>query len=246
MRIHKQKFVQALLPWLITLVARLWFGTVRVKVIDREIFDRYFTNNRDTGHVVAGTWHRNAIFFFYHFRTLKNAGVMISSSKDGDIATGVARRFGYDVVRGSSSKGGRTALLNMVTYMKTSREPRICGTPVDGPRGPARKMKKGMLILAKDAGAFFVPMACSGRRVFTFHKAWDKTILPRPFSTMVLTFGTPRKIDPDISEQELELLRQEVEAEIDVITDRADRISGYADTPEFAAAAAQAPGPSEK
>ncbi|MFZ5563475.1 MAG: lysophospholipid acyltransferase family protein [Thermodesulfobacteriota bacterium] len=228
-----------ILPGLITLVARLWFGTVRVRVADKAVFDRYFTNHRDTGHVVAGTWHRNAIFFFYYFRKLKNAGIMISSSKDGDIAAGVARRFGYNVVRGSSSKGGRTALENMVRYMRESPAQTICGTPVDGPRGPARKMKKGMLVLARDAGAWFVPMACSGSRVFTFFKSWDKTILPRPFSTMVLTFGTPRKIDPGLSDQGLEALRQEVEAEIDDITDRADRISGYADTPAFAAAATE-------
>ncbi|ABW68805.1 lysophospholipid acyltransferase family protein [Desulfosudis oleivorans] len=237
MRIHRQKIIAALIPWLVTFLARLWFGTVRVRIADKDVFDHYFTNGRDTGHVVAGAWHRNAIFFFYYFRKLKNAGIMISSSKGGDIAAGIARRFGYDVVRGSSSQGGRTALLNMVSYMKTSPVQMICGTPVDGPRGPGRKMKKGMLILARDAGAFFVPMACSGKRVFTLHKAWDKTILPKPFATMVLTFGTPIKIDPDISEADLELLRQKAETELDAITDRADHLSGYADTADFAAAA---------
>ncbi|MDY6830383.1 MAG: DUF374 domain-containing protein [Thermodesulfobacteriota bacterium] len=80
----------------------------------------------------------NAIFFFYYFRKLKNAGIMISSSKDGDIAAGVARRFGYGVVRGSSFQGGRTALLNMVSYMSTRPVQMICGAPVDGPRGPGR------------------------------------------------------------------------------------------------------------
>lgn len=227
MRIHKQKIMQAVLPWLITTLVRLWFGTVRVKVIDKEIFNQYFTNERQTGNVVAGAWHRNAVFFFYYFRKMKNACIMVSSSKDGDLVTGIARRFGYDVIRGSSSKGGRSALVNMVDYMKGNAESSICGTPVDGPRGPARQMKRGMLVLARDAGAYFVPMACSGSRVITFHKAWDKTIIPQPFSKMVLTFGTPIRIPEDISDEDLELVRQAAEKDLDAITDRADQITGY-------------------
>ena len=79
MRIHRQKVVAALIPWLIMFLARLWFGTVRVRIADKDVFDLYFTNGRDTGHVVAGAWHRNAIFFFYYFRKLQNSGIMISS-----------------------------------------------------------------------------------------------------------------------------------------------------------------------
>ena len=239
MRIHKQKLMLAVLPWLVTNLVRLWFGTVRVKVIDRDIFDRYFTNNQETGHVVAGAWHRNAIFFFYYFRKLKNACIMVSSSKDGDFVSGVARRFGYDVIRGSSSRGGRSALLNMVEYLREKSEPAICGTPVDGPRGPARQMKKGMLVLARDAGAWFVPMACSGSRVITFHKAWDKTIIPLPFSKMVLTFGTPIRIAEEATADELEQIRKAAEKDLDAITDRADAITGYGSNPPPASCASK-------
>ena len=224
--VHKIKTTQVLLARLVTWIAKLWFGTVRVKVVDRETYDRYFTNERTTGNVVAGAWHRNAIFFFYHFRKLKNSCVLISRSKDGDFTAKVAEFFGYDVIRGSSSKGGQEALKEMVDYM--GREPaKICGTPVDGPRGPARIMKKGMMVLAMETESWFIPMACSGSRVITFHKAWDKTILPKPFSTMFLTFGTPVKIPKDISKEALEQLRAEKENELNRITDRADQISGY-------------------
>ena len=105
---------------------------------------------------------------------------------------------------------------------------KICGTPVDGPRGPARTMKKGMLALAMQTDSWFIPMACSGSRVITFHKAWDKTIIPKPFSKMYLTFGTPIKIPMGISPEDLEKIRAEKEAELDRITDRADHIAGYA------------------
>lgn len=208
--------------WLV----RLWFATVRVEIVNREVFDNYFRDDRDTGNVVAGAWHRNAIFFFYYFRRLKNAAIMVSRSKDGDYAAGVGKSFGYDSIRGSSSQGGGEALTGMIEYMR-SHTPAICGTAVDGPRGPARKLKKGMLVLASQAEAYFIPMACSGNRVITFSKAWDKTILPKPFSKMFLTFGTPVKLPPDISEEDLETVRTNIEKELNAITDQADQLSGY-------------------
>lgn len=224
--VHKLKWSLAILARVLTWIVKLWFGTVRVEVIDKEIYEQYFTDSRTTGNVVAGAWHRNAIFFFYHFKKLNNACTLISRSKDGDFTARVAEIFGYDVIRGSSSRGGREALEEMVDYMK--QEPaKICGTPMDGPRGPARVMKKGMLVLAMQTGSWFVPMACSGSRVITFHKAWDKTIIPKPFSKMYLAFGTPIKIPEDISKESLEEIRKEKEDELNRITDRVDRIAGY-------------------
>jgi lysophospholipid acyltransferase (LPLAT)-like uncharacterized protein len=98
---------------------------------------------------------------------------------------------------------------------------------MDGPRGPARVMKKGMLVLALETGSWFIPMACSGSRVITFHKAWDKTIIPKPFSTMYLAFGTPIKIPKASSKEEIERIRTDKENELNQITDRVDQISGY-------------------
>lgn len=228
--VHKIKWTMAILARLVTWIVRLWFGTVRVKVVDQDIYDQYFTNSRTTGNVVAGAWHRNAIFFFYHFRKLNNACTLISRSKDGDFTARVAELFGYDVIRGSSSRGGHEALLEMTDYMNA--EPaKICGTPMDGPRGPARIMKKGMLVLAMETDSWFIPMACSGSRVITFHKAWDRTIIPKPFSTMYLSFGTPIKIPKNTSKEEIERIRTDKENELNQITDRVDQISGYDVTP---------------
>lgn len=225
--IHKIKWSMAILARLLTWIVKIWFGTVRVEIVDKEVYEQYFTNTRTTGNVVAGAWHRNAIFFFYYFRKLKNSCVLISRSKDGDFTARVAQLFDYDVIRGSSSKGGREALTEMVDYMR-QQPAKICGTPVDGPRGPARVMKKGMLALAMQTDSWFIPMACSGSRVITLHKAWDKTIIPKPFSKMYLTFGTPIKIPEGISSEDLEKIRAEKEVELSRITDRADQISGYA------------------
>jgi lysophospholipid acyltransferase (LPLAT)-like uncharacterized protein len=215
-----------LVSWLLTAVVRLWFGTVRVELLNRERFEA-FARDPATGNIVAGVWHRNAIFLFYYFRTLGPRAVMISRSKDGEIVARVARRFGYATMRGSSSRGGTRALQQMIAYMRETHEKRLCGTPVDGPRGPARVMKKGMLAVARQAGAWFVPVACSGTRMMTFRKAWDKTVIPLPFSRMVIAIGEPLRVPADVDETEMENLRRRAEDALNAITDHLDRICGY-------------------
>ncbi len=222
----KKKLKLEILSMLVTGMARLWFGTVRVKIVNPEVYDRYFKDPQ-TGNVVAGSWHRHAIFMFYFFRKLGPRGIMISRSMDGELTARIARRLGYTPIRGSSSKGGSAALQEMTAYLGEKNEKRLCGTPVDGPRGPARKMKKGMLVLAKNSGSWFIPMACSGTRMLTFARAWDKTIIPKPFSKMVLAFGDPVRIPKDIEDDAFENLREEMEIELDALTDEVDRMCGY-------------------
>ncbi len=216
-----------LLSLLASLFIRLWFGTVRVKIINKRIYEEYFLNNRNKGNIVVASWHRHAIFLFYFFRKIKNGVAMVSRSKDGELVARVGKRFGYDSVRGSSSKGGGEALLAMINYMNKDGDPKFCGTAVDGPRGPARVLKKGMLVLAKETGSYFIPMACSGTKVITFHKAWDKTIIPYPFSTVVMEFHDPFIIPKDISEEDLENLRVRTEKIFNELTDNVDKIAGY-------------------
>ncbi len=214
------------ISWALTSVVRLWFGTVRVEVLNQERFEKY-ARDPETGNIVAGIWHRNALFLCYFLRTLGPRGIMISRSKDGDVIAEIARRFGYTTIRGSSSKGGARALHQMIAYMKNTDEKRLCGTPVDGPRGPARSMKNGMLAVAKGAGVLFVPIACSGTRVLTLHKSWDKTIIPLPFSKMIIDFGEPLEIPSDATKAEMEALRLRAEQVLNDMTDHLDRICGY-------------------
>jgi hypothetical protein len=213
--------------WLASWLVRLWFGTVRVEIINRKVYDEYILNNKNKGNIVVASWHRHAVFFFYFFRNIKNGVGMVSRSKDGEIVARVGKSFGYDFVRGSSSKGGGEALLAMIDYMNKGGVMRFCGTAVDGPRGPTRILKKGMLVLAKETGANFIPIACSGTKVITFNKAWDKTIIPYPFSKIVMEFAAPLIIPKDISEEELENLRVKTEKTLNELTDNVDRIAGY-------------------
>jgi lysophospholipid acyltransferase (LPLAT)-like uncharacterized protein len=223
----KQRTKALTLSLIATWLARLWFATVRVTIVNREVFDRHFRQTGMPHHVVGASWHRHAIFLFYFFRNLGDRLIMISRSHDGEIAARAAKRFGYTPVRGSSSKGGGEALQQMIAIMNNGRKAYLCGTAVDGPRGPARQMKKGMLAVARQTGALFVPMACSGDRLITFPKAWDRTIIPKPFSRMTIAFGEPETIPSDLSDHALESLRRKLEDDLNRLTDKVDRMCGY-------------------
>jgi lysophospholipid acyltransferase (LPLAT)-like uncharacterized protein len=208
-------------------VARIWFGSVRFNILNREVYDQFIAKTPRKNNAVVATWHRHVIPTYFFFRSVEDLLIMGSRSRDGEFATRLGRRFGLQFTRGSSSHGGHDALGEMIEYMKAGTHGRICSTPVDGPQGPARKLKKGMLVLAKETGAFFIPMACSGKGTITFSKAWDQTIFPLPFSEMFLDFHPPFKIPSNLSESELEEWRVKVEHILNQLTDRVDRIAGY-------------------
>ena len=223
----KQRAKAAAISFLAAWLARLWFATVRVSIVNRDVYDRHFRQTGIPHHVVGASWHRNAIFLFYFFRNLGDRLIMISRSLDGEITAGVAKRFGYTPVRGSSSRGGGEALRQMIDVMNSGQKKYLCGTAVDGPRGPARKLKKGMVAVARQTGALFVPMACSGNRLITFPKAWDRTIIPKPFSRMTVAFGEPVAIPAEIHPSDLERLCRKLEDDLNRLTDRVDRKCGY-------------------
>jgi len=222
----KDKFKLEISAFLITLLAKIWFGTVRVEILNQEVYEKHFKGTRSR-HVIAGSWHRHSVFLFYFFRNLGSRAIMISRSMDGELTARIASRLGYTPIRGSSSKGGGKALHAMMDFLNNNSEKRLCGTPVDGPRGPNRKMKRGMLALAKETGGVFIPMACSGNRVITLKKTWDKTILPKPFSRVVVDFDEPVFIPKDVTDEEFERIRQDLEIKLDQLTDKVDRICGY-------------------
>jgi lysophospholipid acyltransferase (LPLAT)-like uncharacterized protein len=215
-----------ILPPVLYWILRLWFGTVRVKVLNPDVYENYFKGDKPIK-VVGGAWHRHVLIVFYHFHWVTNGLIMVSRSRDGELLAGVARRLGYDTVRGSSSKGGRDALSALIEYMNQDQERRFCGTAVDGPQGPPRVLKKGMLAAAKLTDAWFIPIACSGTRVITFRKAWDRTILPLPFSQLIIDFGQPFKVDPSITDEDLERLRIDTERILNDLTDHVDQAAGY-------------------
>jgi lysophospholipid acyltransferase (LPLAT)-like uncharacterized protein len=201
---------------------RLWFGTCRVRIKGGRWYDRYIAG---PDKVVGATWHRGAIFLVWFFRRQRPM-IMFSRSRDGDLFAAFAARLGVVPVRGSSSRGGREALVQMAHFLKRPG-PQKAATVLDGPRGPRYLAKKGMILLAMEAGVPLLPIMVSARPAFTLEKAWDKTMIPLPFSRVTVSFREPWQIPADLSEAKLEALRQEVERTLNHMMAELDRETGY-------------------
>ncbi len=202
-------------------LARVWFGTCRVSVINQRVYEEYVLSDTP---VVVGTWHRAAIYFLYffgHFRPM----IMISRSKDGEILSQYAAGFGVIPARGSSSKGGRAALELMRHHLTSGGK--ACATVLDGPRGPAYMAKKGMIVLSKLTGAPFIPVIWSANRTLTLRDSWDKMILPLPWSRVCIAFGDPIHIAVNTTKEEMERYRQLVEERLNTMMVEVDRRCGY-------------------
>lgn len=120
--------------------------------------------------------------------------MMVSRSRDGELATAMTRGFGATIVRASSSKGGAVGLLEMRRLLSSAArgEPPVLGLHIlDGPRGPRHKTKPGIVTLARHTNALIFPLVLGLSRRIVFRRAWDRQRIALPFGRCVYRFGTP-------------------------------------------------------
>ena len=170
--------------------SRVYSWTFRLKVENEKEWIDYLENG---GSVLLCIWHQQFFSAIRHFQNYKvfNPSIMISQSSDGEIVAGVAERTGWNTVRGSSSRDGREALKKMIANLK---ELKLAAHIVDGPRGPLGNVKAGVIRLAHATDAAIVPFSVSAEKVWSFN-SWDKFILPKPFTKVLLRFGKIIKFD---------------------------------------------------
>ena len=149
---------------------------------------------------------------------------MASRSNAGAAAAGLVSRMGCRPVRGGSRKGGREALEELVEFARAGY---VCALMADGPKGPPRVCKVGILSLARKSGVPIVPLVVSADRQWTLPN-WDGTRFPKPFSRVVLIYGDPVVVAPDLSAEEIETLRLELEERMNRLQEEAD---GYFSSP---------------
>jgi lysophospholipid acyltransferase (LPLAT)-like uncharacterized protein len=133
--------------------------------------------------VIFVFWHRNLLPLLLQ-HTYQNAGVLISSSFDGELIAGPAQILGYQPVRGSSTRGGDQAFRGM---LKLAKEHSLGITP-DGPKGPAEIVKEGACFLGYLTGLPIIPIGVRISREWLF-SSWDKFRVPKPFALVELYYG---------------------------------------------------------
>ncbi len=195
-----------MLSWAFRILGTIIFSTCHVKVFGREIEKEYFEKHPDQK-LVYCTWHRGVIYGVFFYRNTRFVG-MASTSDDGEIAAQGARRFGWKVVRGSSTRRGSQALREMISLTKKGYR---AGLVVDAPRGPAYVSKPGVIVLAKMSELPLLSCMWSADRCWRVN-SWDRTIIPKPFSRIVFLYSNELiKVPPDASREECEQYRQQLD-----------------------------------
>ncbi|HZS10129.1 MAG TPA: lysophospholipid acyltransferase family protein [Blastocatellia bacterium] len=182
-----------LLYWLIRVIG----ATLRFEVSGREYLS-------ETAPQIFCFWHNRipvATYFWRHRRIV----VMSSRSFDSEYIARFIQRFGYGAARGSSTRGGRAALIQMIRAVRAGRS---AAFSIDGPRGPLYEVKPGALLLAAKTGAQVLPFSISLDRSWRL-RSWDRLEIPKPFARAVVIIGEPFHVaDTDEIEGAQERLQQ--------------------------------------
>lgn len=134
-------------------------------------------------------WHEALLPLLWQHR---NQGIVIvvSEARDGQYLSDVAISLGYRTVRGSSTRGGARALLGAVRELRAARA--VAFTP-DGPRGPRRELKPGVVAAAQRGGGVIVPIHAEADRAWRLH-SWDRFMIPKPFARVRISYGRPFEV----------------------------------------------------
>lgn len=203
------------LPPLFAGLMRLHHSSCHFTILGQEYENAALQSGRP---LIYTAWHFAFPAVIYHLRD-RNGMVMVSRSRDGECVARILKNLGYESARGSPGKGGGTALRSLISHFKKGYPG---GFIADGSQGPARVAQKGILALARHTRSPLVPMSMAASPCWRF-RSWDRTVLAKPFSRIVLSFGRPMWISQDTTEEQLEVLRGELGQSLDQLTLESER-----------------------
>jgi len=178
--------------------------------------------------LIGSFWHACMIPATYIFRNL-GVRVMSSNSYDGEYMGRIIRKFGFVAVKGSSSRNAVRALLGL---RRALQEGWTVAFTLDGPRGPRYKVKPGPVALARSAG---VPMTMFHMAVDSAWvlNSWDRMMIPKPFSRVLMRFGRLIEVPPNASDEDVERYQQQLQDSLDRVREFAEENVSKAGTAEF-------------
>lgn len=198
------RFLRWSVPRLLFFISHLLFRSCRIRFVDKEHEDQFLRVGRP---ILFAGFHEGMLYLPYHFRD-RDGVVMVSASRDGDLIADTMARFGLRAARGSSTRGGRTALEAMIREIR-GHPGCSSGIIVDGPRGPACVAKLGAITLARETGLPIVPGTWWASPALHI-RSWDATIVPLPFSRLVVAFDEAMFVPPDATPEAMEACREEL------------------------------------
>lgn len=215
----KRRLTYAVLTPVIKLILRFLWLTCRV--------ERIMGENNIVELVAEKTpclpcyWHQHHLFGAWYMRKLikqgAKIGFLVSPSVDGEVPARLARSWGGVVIRGSTTRAGALAMREMYETVVKKRVSPV--TTSDGPQGPPHKFKLGDVMLSQFTQAPLVPLAYAASRAWQL-SSWDRFIVPKPFSRIVISIGKPCYVPKGTKADELEPIRQQME---DALNDLAEQ-----------------------
>jgi len=210
-------------PWWLPLAAVC--GAALVRVISATW---RFTVSDAPEYTAALARGERFVYAFWHSALLplavlhrnEGAAVLVSRHRDGELMTRVLEHLGYVAARGSSTRGGEAGVLEMLALAGEGRALAI--TP-DGPRGPACRVKPGLVYLAARTGLPVVPVTAAADRAWVF-RSWDRFRIPQPFARVRIDYGEPIVVRLDDAPEEA--WRERIQAALEDLTRRTTAAAG--------------------
>lgn len=165
---------------------------------------------------ILSCWHGRILPGILYFQR-RGIVVITSENFDGEWIARIIERFGYRTARGSTTRGGRRALVQLLRQMADGHP---AGFTVDGPRGPARVAQAGAVWLAQETGNPLLPFHLEASAAWHV-RSWDRTQIPKPFSTVAIAIGEPLELPRDRSDAAIEAGRLALEARLHLLETRA-------------------------
>ena len=165
---------------------------------------------------ILALWHGRILPATLYFRD-RGVVAITSENFDGEWIARIMRRFGYLQARGSTSRGGRRALLQLTRDMAAGRP---AAFTVDGPHGPSYQAQPGAVWLAKATGNPVVPFHVESCPCWTT-RSWDRGQVPKPWSRVVMVIGAPLEVPADADAEVIEQKRAELEQRLVALQQRA-------------------------
>jgi len=192
-----------LFPYAGLCLVRLLSATYRIRIVDPDNEHDLLTAR---GRLIYASWHQRFFPGITFFSTRRPIAIIISRSRDGEMAARAVNILGWRAVRGSTSHGGGQAL---ETIKRLAGQGYRIGHIVDGPRGPFGTVKPGLIRIAQYADLSIVPTITSGENQWVFD-SWDRFMVPKPFSRVIIRFGPPVHVPRDMGEGGFEQMQAQV------------------------------------
>ncbi|MDB6154878.1 MAG: hypothetical protein JWL90_3331 [Chthoniobacteraceae bacterium] len=195
------------IAWIGSMIMRVWLATVRFKLIDHA----GVLQTPPKRPLLWTFWHNRLFVMAYMYQRFfpgRAGSALASASRDGEIISALMERFGIRAVRGSSSRGGGRALIEMKRAIEAGS---IMAITPDGPRGPRYHINPGVIKLAQITEGCVVPIHVTYSSFWQL-KSWDGFMIPKPFSSIEIIFDQLHQVPATQSEEAFEAERLRFQA----------------------------------